>query len=245
MMKTPDSMLFLSGGGSKEQTALLDTAFVEQIKQIKKAALEVAYIPVAMDQRQDKHPYASCLEWFKDIFQNHIDLIEMWTDLNQLTFADLEKKDAIYVGGGDTDVLLHRIKMTGFDVLLKQFIKNGGAYYGGSAGAIILGRDIRTAEEVRGRTEPIVESFEGLNLLHGYSVFPHFNKGKDAFSAATVQRLVTELSSPIIAIPEESGVLINENQMRIVGTQSVRLFSHNGEIELHPDENKLIELPVP
>lgn len=80
--------------------------------------------------------------------------------------------------------------------------------------------------------------------MHGYSVFPHFNKGKEAFSAATAQRLITELNTPIIAIPEASGIVVKENQMRIIGNESVWLFNQSGEIEINPNDDQFIEFPV-
>src|SRR3989344_4613999 len=181
LMNTLDSMLFLGGGGSKEQSAELDMAFIDYINKTRSDVTNVAYIPVGMAEKQAKYPYPSCLEWFKDTFQNRIDVIEMWTDLGSITLTNLQDKGAVYIGGGDTDVLLKQIRSCGFEILLKQFIQEGGAYYGGSAGAIILGKDIRTAEEVRNRTEPKLNSFQGLNILQGYSIFPHFKKSNEGF----------------------------------------------------------------
>lgn len=242
-MNNPEQTIFLGGGGSKEQSAALDAAFIEHMRRSARELLRVAYIPVAMQHKQEKFPYGSCLEWFEDIFKDRIDLIEMWTDLSGITTQDLQMKSAVYIGGGDTDVLLQHIRSTGFESQLLRYLQEGGTYYGGSAGAIILGKDIRTADEVRARAQPIVDSFTGLNILHGYSVFPHYNKGQTEFSAETVRRLVTELDTSIVAVPETSGVIVREGQMYIVGTDAVSIFSSARETKLLPNEQAEIDLP--
>lgn len=245
LMRNPETTLFLGGGGSKEQSTQLDTALVEHVSRTRQSMLSVAYIPVAMEQRQERHSYPSCLEWFKDVFGNQFQEIEMWVDLSKLTIQDLRQKGAVYIGGGDTDVLMKHILDAGFDTLLKQYLQEGGTYYGGSAGAIILGKDLRTAEEVRNREQPLNESFDGLNLLGGYSVFPHFGKNKgNEFGEPKVKEISAAIGSPIIAIPEGSGIMITGNEMKVLGTEPISLFQGENSTSIQPNGTTVIQLEL-
>lgn len=65
-------------------------------------------------------------------------------DLDQMMLDDeLDKYDAIYVCGGDTQHLLNRINEVDFNISLKRFIDNGGVYVGVSAGSIIFADNLK------------------------------------------------------------------------------------------------------
>ncbi len=57
--------------------------------------------------------------------------------------GELDKYDAIYVCGGDTQHLLNRINEVDFNSTLKKFIENGGVYVGVSAGSIIFADNLK------------------------------------------------------------------------------------------------------
>jgi len=55
----------------------------------------------------------------------------------------------MYIGGGDTVKLLKEVHKVSFDEYLRKIAQKGIPLYGGSAGAIILGEDIRTTPEAK------------------------------------------------------------------------------------------------
>src|SRR5262249_42898794 len=115
-MRQPESTLFLAGGGSAEQSAPIDAAFVERIRQSRAdLAARVASVPVALAQHQDQHSYEACRAWFEQTFSDMIPEIDVWTDLAGVSLDDLRRAGAVYVGGGDADVLLHQFRATGFE----------------------------------------------------------------------------------------------------------------------------------
>lgn len=119
---------------------------------------------------------------------------------------------------GDTVRLLKALRESGFDDVLTSYIKDGGIVYGGSAGAIILGKDIRTAPE----TEKYhLDNYSGLDVLGGYSVVCHF-KQEDTQHYQNISKWIT---SPIIALSEQSGVKIFGTDLEIVGSNSVSIIS--------------------
>ena len=131
----------------------------------------------------------------------------MLTDLN-LVGNTLKKFGAVYIGGGNSFKLMHELRSSGFDVKLKKYIQSGGIVYGGSAGAIILGKSIATSTD---KNLIKLKDLDGLNLVNGYSVFCHYDP-KD-------NKIISKLSKmkKIIAIPEGSGAVVDNNHIRKIG----------------------------
>ncbi|MFZ5932621.1 MAG: Type 1 glutamine amidotransferase-like domain-containing protein [Patescibacteria group bacterium] len=197
--------LYLSGGGDEVQTAAFDALYTQELEA--RGIKNIVYIPVAL--KPDR--FSKAEEWFQSVFSGKVEGIKTLTELNNVGPLD-PKEQSIYIGGGDTVRLLKGIKDSGFDKTLIWFIRNGGIVYGGSAGAIILGADIRTAPETNNITLP---SYEGLNLLNGMSVACHYDGSEDEH--ARLKKLRNLLDIPIIALPENAGVIIRSEKTEIVG----------------------------
>ena len=204
-----NGIIFLSGGGSKEQSFLLDKEFSKLLKN------KLLYIPIARDKKYDE-----CLEWIKDVFkQFNYDKITMWTGLKNKTYEDLKEFSAIYFGGGNTFRLMKEIRDSGFDKVLLKFYKNGGHIYGGSAGAAILGKSIATSSSFD-KNKVKLKDLSGLNLALGYSIWCHYKKEHD--------KDIIELSKNnklnIIAMPDANGVIIKNDEFSHIGAGKVFLF---------------------
>ncbi len=85
--------------------------------------------------------------------------------------------DVIYSCGGNTFYILDRIRKTGFDKLIKNFVNRGGLYIGVSAGSIIVHRTIKGVDGGKeGDVNDIgLRNLNALNLTH-VGIFPHFRK---------------------------------------------------------------------
>lgn len=194
--------IFLGGGGDKEASKQIDDLFINMIKEEQLGG--IIYIPVALTSK----PYESCLEWFSSIFASRVSKIEMWIDLENKVLGGVEKRMAIYLGGGDTLRLMNLIRDSEIDKQIVSFVKNGGVVYGGSAGAIILGKDIRTAPETRNSRQT-----QGLDLIGGCSIACHY-KTKDFSELMRISK-ITE--SKILAVEENAGVIFNGREIKPVG----------------------------
>lgn len=207
-------VIFLGGGGRENASVAIDNLLVEETR--KRGIRKLIYIPLALTSR----PYDDCFAWFKSIFGSKVKEIEMWTDLSDRTLSGLERKAALYIGGGNTNRLLRLLNESGFDSKLTNFVSRGGVLYGGSAGAIVLGKDIRTAPEARHESH-----VRGLDLMGGLSVFCHFSES----NRDEVCRLVDVVGGRIIAIPENGGVMLSGGISVAVGGGESYFFDSMGE----------------
>lgn len=196
--------LLLSGGGDPEQVKPLDEYFANYVGEGK-----VLYIPVAMY----KIPYNECESWFRDTYATYkLYNIDVCTDLK--TAPNLDKYKAVFIGGGNTFKLLKEIKESNFDCALKEYLNNGGFVYGGSAGAIIFGKTIKTAIHAD-KNIVNLKDLNGLDLLNGYDVWCHYDEKKDKSE-------VLKLEQPTIVLYEESGILFDGKEFKIIGKEYLK-----------------------
>lgn len=199
--------LFLGGGGDANTSFDFDEQFFFELPH----QASLLYIPIAL--HRESIGYESCIDWFSALVARHSEgkEIDFETALENIRVTSLNKFDAVYIGGGNTYHLLNYINDAGMREHLAEYVQEGGSIYGGSAGAIVLGKDIRTVEEEnhRGSTH-----HNGLNMLGGMSVLCHY---KDSMKERAAS-LAASLYGPILAIPENSGVIwIGDHIERCVG----------------------------
>ena len=214
--------IFLSGGGSSRQTEILDKTFAEQLDKNK----PLLYIPIAINT--DKHPYPSCLKWLKKSFTPlGINKYILWDEKTIYNYKKHKVSDfaGIYIGGGNTPYLLKTLKENGFWNFLKIAV-NEIPIYGGSAGAIIFGKTIVTSLL---EDENIVDlnDLTAMNLVNEYDISCHYIKSKEKI----IKELNSSLSK-VIALPEETGLLINNSEILVMGSKSAFLFKDGKMQEL-------------
>lgn len=189
--------LYISGGGNEKQSFALDKAFASN--DIKK----LLYIPVALERTTVG--FEGCFDWISKtlggVFEDFIE-IDMCLDLHLINEEFLEKYDAIYIGGGNTYKLLDILYTTNSFPLIKDYIiKKKGFVYGGSAGAIIMGKTIETVKEENDKN---YKHSLGLNVLGEKSVRCHFDASKPNYKVKTFKE--NNPTFDIICLPEEVGM---------------------------------------
>jgi dipeptidase E len=192
-------MFFLSGGGSAFQTELLDRAFF-------KVAKKILYIPIG--HRKTFSGYEGCYNWFCNLTNYHSfdrNSFDLVLNLNRVT-KDIELYDSIYIAGAESvSYLLKAFIDSGFDKKLNNFILNGGRVYGGSAGAIILGRSIDTYYDN-------IEKGKGLSILP-FSVLSNYPETEDS-------RIIIN-SYPTIALRPNCGIVYINRTIHSIGYDEV------------------------
>lgn len=214
--------LYISGGGESKDSLLLDKHFLQKID--KKSS--ILYIPIAMEV--DYLGFESCYKWITNtlssISEDFVD-VTMWTNLSDKSWDDIKNFTAIYIGGGNTFKLLNNLYHTNFVVALKKYINNGGIVYGGSAGAIIMGKSINTAEEENDKN---YKENKGLDLFSGLSIICHYKNNIDK----KIINYVAKNHQGVIALPERTGLFLSNSEMLVIGYEPAYYFGLNKKIKI-------------
>ena len=138
---------------------------------------KAVFIPTAGD------PYANkdFVEADKVALEKYgLDIIEM--DVKNKSEKEIRKvvggTDIILVAGGDTFYLMEKLKESGADKVIKEFVKKGGVYIGSSAGSIVCCPTIEGAKEFDDpNLAPELNNFDGMGIFKDV-IIPHTHKEK-------------------------------------------------------------------
>lgn len=134
--------------------------------------LAVAIITTASVEHKEDNKYAvSTKEYFEGMGFKEVNFIDVeFDDPNKL-----KEFDVIYINGGNTFYLLHHLKKSGADKILKE-IADQTILVGTSAGAVVLGPDIKIADRFDDERNIIgLEDFSALGLTD-VIVIPHYRE---------------------------------------------------------------------
>jgi len=215
-----------AGGGEADDSRLLDEVFAGWLGSTGK----LLYLPVAMDESDSS--YQDCMAWLCSVFNPMgVSDIKLCTNLKWCNDLDLDGYDGVYIGGGNTYRLLWLMRSSGFDRALARFTRAGGAVYGGSAGAIILGREISACAHMD-ENRVGLERLDGLNLLCGYSVWCHYQPEDHQRITTYIQRT----GFPVLALSEKSGACLERDQLRACGFEPVQVYDTRSNNRIYPGE---------
>lgn len=209
--------LFLGGGGNEDQSFGVDEIFLRDVSR-------VLYVPLAWPDDD----FAGCLKWFTKAMSKHKRVrIQMLTDPQK--DARLQDQDAVYIGGGNTFKLLMRIREGGFDRRLLDYYDSGGTVYGGSAGALIWGADIGIARVCADadKNQVGLKDTSGFDALHGLDIQCHYLPDQ----LKRHQEYITRSGRNVVAIPEESALLLEDGRMKVIGLKPITLITRRGSKE--------------
>ncbi len=127
--------------------------------------------------------------------------------------ALLEGRDIIYVQGGNTFYLLHHVRESGFDALVKRLIDENIFYIGVSAGSIIAGRTIETTVW-RGVDRNLVglTDLTGLGLVP-FNVFVHYSPQYEQL----IVREQPKSKWPLRILRDDQALLVQDGSVKLVG----------------------------
>lgn len=207
----------MSGGGNEKQSFPLDKFFFRTLPKNGR----FLYIPIAL---RGHKLYATTRFWMKGItkFHKRIDVqFETMDNPSKYQLKDLKKFDGIYIGGGNTWSLIQEFKNSGLANILIQYIKAGGHIYGGSAGAIIMGKRIDTHDD---ENKMNIKDVSGFNILNNFSITCHFtDEQSNRFKAWAINN-----NLPIICLSKETGLIIEKNVALCVGTKPCIIYFADG-----------------
>ena len=86
---------------------------------------------------------------------------------HKINYSEVKNYDVIHVCGGNTFYLLKKVRESGFDRIIKKFVKSGGVYIGISAGSCIACPTIEAAA-----WKPADKNVIGLKDLTALNLVP-------------------------------------------------------------------------
>ncbi len=145
----------------------------------------------------------------------------------------IEKAEAIFVGGGNTFLLVSKLYENNVMEVLSKSIENGTPYLGSSAGSNITGLTMQTTNDM-----PIVypPSFKTLGAI-SFNLNPHFLDVdlKSKHMGETRETRIKEFhafnSIPVLGLREGSWLDVKGAKVILKGNFSARLFKQNQKPE--------------
>ena len=156
----------------------------------------------------------------------------------------IQNAKGIFIGGGNTFVLVNQLYQNDLIEILKLSIENGIPYLGTSAGTNICGLTIGASNDM-----PIVypPSFKTLGLVP-FNINPHYldpdpkSKHMGETRATRIQEFHQFNTIPVVGLREGSFLSIEEDTIILKGPLSARIFEYNKvayEVESNSDLSHL------
>lgn len=141
----------------------------------------------------------------------------------------LNTAQGIFVGGGNTFVLVNQLYKNNLISTLQEVIFKGTPYLGTSAGSNICGLTINTTNDM-----PIVypPSFKTLAMVP-FNINPHYldpdpsSKHMGETRETRIQEFHAFNSQPVVGLREGSWLEVNGNHIVLKGELDARIFEYN------------------
>ena len=138
----------------------------------------------------------------------------------------VEKAEGLFVGGGNTFVLLDRLYREKLLEPIRKVVHNGTPYLGTSAGSNITGPNVMTTNDM-----PIVHppSLTALGLMP-FNINPHYldpdpeSKHQGETRETRIKEFHTYNTQTVIGLREGSWIEVLDESMRLQGPLTARIF---------------------
>lgn len=150
----------------------------------------------------------------------------------------IKNAKGIFVGGGNTFVLVNALYKFNIIESLQDAIKNGTPYLGTSAGSNICGLTMNTTNDM-----PIVypPSFKTLGFVP-FNINPHYldpdpdSKHMGETRETRIKEFHQFNTQPVVGLREGSWIEVKDDNLQLKGSLQARIFEHNQEpYEIDPD----------
>lgn len=205
-------MIFLSGGGHGSKNPDGYKLFLEQLDKTK----PILYVCFS----QLPHNFAQSFANFVGrMVPEGITYARLCESPEFFKDNDLSGYSAIYCEGGNTFRLMKCLQMYDGVKKIREYLKNGGNWYGTSAGAIVGGADIQPIIYMD-PNDVMLRDTSGLDLMDGWSTVAHYNDSTDEETNIERNAAVLELSKDfpkLVALAEETTIVIDGDRKYMLG----------------------------
>jgi len=228
--------VFICGGGSGQQTVRA----VRRLNEVIRHDLPCLYIPLAMGEDQ----YDRCYTWITgELSRVDIPGIEMIRSAEELARKRLADYSFLFIGGGNTFRLLSEIKRVNMFEPIREYLRNGGVAFGGSAGAIIFGEDLESCA-LDDDNEVGLTDTKGFDVLSGISFLCHFtNRIPEHDQRSEDYLLKISDHRKTYALPEEDTLFLNEAELEEIIDRPYYIFENGRKTKGNADLFKSASKP--
>jgi dipeptidase E len=158
-------------------------------------------------------------------------------ELKIISIDELDRADAIFVGGGNTFRLLKTLYERDLLDAIRERVRSGLPYLGSSAGTVIAAPTMRTTNDM-----PIVEpqSLTALGLVP-FQINPHYldvdpqSTHKGETREERIREFLEENDTPVVGLREGSMLRVEDDTTTLVGIKPARIFRRgNDPLEVEP-----------
>ncbi len=208
--------ILLGGGGSAQQEATVLAHFASLVP----LGGRVLNLPWAIPDPGEPRLH----EWITGTLGPlGVSRVETASTVSRSALERLNSFDAVFVGGGNTYLLLARLRETGMATALTEFAQRGRPCYGGSAGAIVFGASIATCAHLDRNDVGLVD-LTGLNLCHDRAIWPHHVERDHERIIAFIDQ--TEME--VLSVPENAGIRVESEAIGSLGDGAVIRWHRSG-----------------
>ncbi len=132
---------------------------------------------------------------------------------HKISYNKVKDYDCVYVCGGNTFYLLDQIRKTGFDKILKDYLKEDKCYVGVSAGSIIMSPDISIAGigETGDENDVGLKDVRGLHFID-VILTPHYVESEKKF----IEEYRKKSKYKLITLTDKQAFLVIDNKTKII-----------------------------
>jgi len=154
----------------------------------------------------------------------------------------IQNSEAIFVGGGNTFVLVNTLYKNELFTEINNAVENGTLYFGTSAGSIITGVNMKTTNDM-----PIVypPDFKTLGSIP-FNLNPHYldpdpkSKHKGETRVTRIKEFHSYNDIPVLGLREGSWLKVHGHEITLIGDLTAKLFRKSEKpIELEPGTIKI------
>ncbi|MBU0459023.1 Type 1 glutamine amidotransferase-like domain-containing protein [Patescibacteria group bacterium] len=125
----------------------------------------------------------------------------------------LQEFDVVWIGGGDTYYLRYLLKVTGLDQNLQKILQSGIVYGGGSAGAIVVGPNIKGFVESNSPEYEMID--DGLSLCD-FIVMPHWDDKSFKDKVHSIKKYYDTTDFKTITLNDDQAIIVENSTCQII-----------------------------
>jgi dipeptidase E len=139
----------------------------EIVKLLQKPAYDITVVFISTAAKSEENLEYLRMDWtiMRDEMGFNVEEYDIEGKTEAEVMKALEFKDIIYVEGGNTFYLLKMMRACNFEKIIRKLLKAGKVYIGSSAGSIVAGKTIQTAEWIGDKNLVHLTDLKGLNLV--------------------------------------------------------------------------------